>query len=166
MGTDRLRGYFAAPLFNEAERRFNKFIARRLELYADIFLPQRDGGLLLEMVKQGISPANAERAVFQCDIEAMQRADFLIAVLDGNGIDEGVAFEIGYMHCLGKPCFGFQTDVRRALPTGNNPMLIGALGNVFLELKALEEALSYLASDSSFNVNPSRSRERSIQRIA
>ena len=61
----------------------------------------------------------------------MRHSHFLIAVLDGSTVDEGVAFEIGYMFAAGKTCIGLQTDVRRALPTGNNPMIGMALTLIF-----------------------------------
>lgn len=138
----RSRVYFAAPLFSEAELAFNIGVVRRIEKHFDVFLPQRDGGLLLERIKNGLTPAEAELDIFHCDIDAMRRADLLIAVLDGSSVDEGVAFEIGYMHCLERPCIGLQTDVRRALPTGNNPMIAAALKDVFVSVDALEDFLS------------------------
>lgn len=119
----RMRCYFAAPLFNEMERRFNFEVAREIEQYTDVFLPQRDGGLLTKLVQDGISVQVAEQRIFEMDLAAMESADLLIAVLDGSHIDEGVAFEIGYAFALGKSCVGLQTDSRRLLPTGNNPML-------------------------------------------
>jgi nucleoside 2-deoxyribosyltransferase len=119
----RIRTYFAAPLFNEMERRFNSEIAREIERYADVFLPQRDGGLLTKLVQDGVSVPVAEQRIFEMDLAAMESSDLLIAVLDGSHIDEGVAFEIGYAFALGKSCVGLQTDSRRLLPTGNNPML-------------------------------------------
>jgi hypothetical protein len=39
---------------------------------------------------------------------------------------KGVASEIGYMKGVRKSCVGLQTDVRRALPPGNNPMIVGS----------------------------------------
>jgi hypothetical protein len=52
-GRRRLRAYFAAPLFNEMERSFNASLVTLLEQCVDVFLPQRDGGLLLQLVKRG-----------------------------------------------------------------------------------------------------------------
>jgi nucleoside 2-deoxyribosyltransferase len=142
----RLQAYFAAPLFNEMERSFNASLVSRLEQSVDVFLPQRDGGLLLQMIKQGIPPDTAETSVFEKDCAAIDCADLLVAVLDGAGIDEGVAFEIGYAFGLGKYCVGLQTDVRRALPTGNNPMIGRALRTIF---SSCEELISWMANESS-----------------
>jgi nucleoside 2-deoxyribosyltransferase len=117
------RSYFAAPLFNEMERRFNLEIVSDLEKNVEVFLPQRDGGLLVKLVNEGLTVQTAEQTIFEKDLAAIESSDLVIAVLDGGHIDEGVAFEIGYAFALGKTCVGFQTDARRVLPTGNNPMI-------------------------------------------
>jgi nucleoside 2-deoxyribosyltransferase len=83
--------------------------------------------------------------VFENDRAAIDSADFLIAVLDGAGIDEGVAFEIGYAFGLGKHCVGLQTDMRRALPTGNNPMIGRSLQMIF---GSRDELISWVADHS------------------
>ena len=46
----RLRGYLAGPLFSDAERTFNLRVAELLEDFLDVYLPQRDGGLMSEMI--------------------------------------------------------------------------------------------------------------------
>lgn len=127
----RLCAYFAAPLFNEMERNYNVAVVAKLEEYLDVFLPQRDGGLLMNHVKEGVSPDRAASLIFESDRAAMESANLLIALLDGSTIDEGVAFETGYMFALGRPCVGLQTDLRRALPTGNNPMICCSMSFVF-----------------------------------
>jgi nucleoside 2-deoxyribosyltransferase len=129
--------YLAAPLFTPAERAFNERIAWALEAFAPVFLPQRDGALLVDMVAAGVPLSVAEKRVFQQDCEAMRKAAILVAVLDGAHVDEGVAFEIGFMSAAGKPCAALQTDVRRALPTGNNPMVGGAMSAIFADLSEL-----------------------------
>lgn len=133
--------YFAAPLFNAMERAFNEAVVRNIEPQASVFLPQRDGALLADLIARGVLPDVAERLVYQRDVDAMAEADLVIAVLDGGHIDEGVAFEIGFMKALGKRCVGLQTDVRRALPTGNNPMIGRSLERVFSSPEALVEWL-------------------------
>ena len=129
--------YFAAPLFNEMERCFNQSVVREIEPYLKVFLPQRDGGLVMELIKRGLPPEDAAKVVFEKDRKAMEKSDVLIAVLDGATIDEGVAFEIGYMFGLGKYCLGLQTDLRRALPIGNNPMISASLHMVCHIVQAL-----------------------------
>lgn len=125
--------YLAAPLFNERERAFNAELAASLEFRARVYLPQRDGSLLTEMIAAGVPIAVAERRVFQQDCKALGESDLLVAVLDGAHIDEGVAFEVGFARALGCSCYGLQTDSRRALLTGNNPMIQSALEKIFLD---------------------------------
>jgi nucleoside 2-deoxyribosyltransferase len=80
------------------------------------------------------------------------KASLLIAVLDGGHIDEGVAFEIGFAYALGKPCIGLQTDVRRALGSGNNPMIAQGLNQIFHDTGALVAWIEgYVLSTASGN---------------
>jgi nucleoside 2-deoxyribosyltransferase len=127
----KMNVYIAAPLFNRSELSFNAALANEIERHANVFLPQRDGSLLVNMLRAGIALQVAERRVFEQDRQAMLRSDLLIAVLDGAHIDEGVAFELGFASAIGCSCVGLQTDVRRALPTGNNPMIGGCLERIF-----------------------------------
>jgi len=129
--------YLASPLFNSAEKHFNTILAELLAPYCTVYLPQRDGGLMADFVSQGIAPSIAAEKVFEADVKAMGSCDFLLAVLDGRTVDEGVAFEIGYVFSIGKRCYGLQTDVRRALPTGNNPMIERSLTHIFEKLPDL-----------------------------
>jgi nucleoside 2-deoxyribosyltransferase len=123
--------YLAAPLFNARERAFNLSLATALEhLGARVFLPQRDGALLVDMLTAGVPQSVAERRVYLQDTVAMNTASLGVAVLDGAVVDDGVAFEIGYLTARGLACIGLQTDVRRALPSGNNPMIAQALVDI------------------------------------
>ena len=119
-----------------------------------MFLPQRDGTLLVDMLAAGVGQTVAERRVFQQDTEAMRSADVLVAVLDGAAIDDGVAFEIGFACGLGRVCVGLQTDVRRALPSGNNPMIGQALAEIFTSEAAL------LAWADNYRLSKSAARAR------
>lgn len=138
----RVCAYLAAPLFNERERAFNAEIARRLEGLCDVFLPQRDGLLLADLLSEGIPREVGETRVFERDRAALLKCDLLVAVLDGAHIDEGVAFEIGFAHARGAHCVGLQTDVRRALPSGNNPMISRSLSAIFHDLNDLISQLA------------------------
>jgi nucleoside 2-deoxyribosyltransferase len=42
----------------------------------------------------------------------LKESDILIAVLDGTGVDDGVAAEIGYSFASGKRIYGLRTDFR------------------------------------------------------
>jgi nucleoside 2-deoxyribosyltransferase len=100
----------------------------------------------------GIPQSLAEQRVFGHDVAAMKKAQVLVAVLDGAVVDDGVAFEIGYMYALGKTCVGLQTDIRRALPTGNNPMLAQSLSMVFLDVDSLMDWVFEYHSHIAFDI--------------
>src|SRR5689334_14536579 len=76
----RPKVYVAAPLFNEMEREFNLKLASEIQRHADVFLPQRDGGLMMEFVKAGVPPDSAAKRVFEMDRRAMENAHLLVAV--------------------------------------------------------------------------------------
>ena|SRR5437867_4491074 len=131
--------YLAAPLFNAIEREFNELLTIRLAQFFDVFLPQRDGGLMTNMIQEGVQPSDAARSVFLRDIDALNNSDILLIVLDGRTVDEGAAFELGYAYALQKACYALQTDTRRLLPTGNNPMIDEACEKIFSTIEELIE---------------------------
>lgn len=137
--------YLAAPLFNDRERRFNSEIADALSSRCKVFLPQRDGLLLADLLREGVSLDVAETRIFERDRIALSQCNLLIAVLDGAHIDEGVAFEVGFANARGALCLGLQSDVRRALPSGNNPMIGRAMSAIFTDLAQL---IAFLADHS------------------
>lgn len=67
---------------------------------------------------QGITPGRAlARRIVQADIDLMRRVDAGIFCLDGfrrgPEMDPGTAFEVGYMHALGKRLAGWTRDPRQ-----------------------------------------------------
>jgi nucleoside 2-deoxyribosyltransferase len=137
--------YLAAPLFSDAERDFNERIACLLSPFFDIYLPQEHGGLLVDMVDKGMDPNHASNVVFTLDVTALKKCEVVLVVLDGRSVDEGAAFELGYAHALGKPCYGLQTDPRRLLKLGiNNPMIDCALRQVF---QSVDDLLSWITQN-------------------
>jgi nucleoside 2-deoxyribosyltransferase len=133
--------YLASPLFNERERDFNNLIVSLLETEFEVFLPQRDGLLLTELLAEGIDDNQAKQQIFDQDTQALNSCDYLLIVLDGASIDEGAAFELGYAFSKGKKCFGLQTDSRRLLSTGNNPMIDKACLKIFSTTKNITNEL-------------------------
>lgn len=128
---DRPLVYLAGPLFSEAELEFNARLAQSLEVSVDVYLPQRDGSKYVDLASLGISPGAAARTIFDRDVAAIREASALILVMDGRVVDEGAAFELGLAYALGKVCVGLQTDPRRLLPLGNNPMIEIPLQAIF-----------------------------------
>jgi nucleoside 2-deoxyribosyltransferase len=143
---DRPSVYLAGPLFSLAEKTHNELICRVLERWCDVFLPQRDGELIPDLMRRGVSEKDAYQVVFDRDMSAIRSCDALVINLDGRSVDEGAAFELGIAHALGKPCVGYRTDVRVLLPWGLNPMISVPLSNVFGCVEDLERWAKMLSS--------------------
>ena len=139
----KIKIYLAGPLFSLAERTFNHNLKKLLSPYFDVYLPQEDGGLIIHMIKAGLPPKLASQKVFDIDIRAMNECDIFLIILDGRTVDEGAAFELGFAHAKGKPCYGLKTDFRQLLATGNNPMVDGPLKRIF---DSIEELLDWVKS--------------------
>ena len=129
--------YLAGPLFSEAERTFNEELAERLSVLFDVFLPQRDNLLLVDLVSDGVPQREAQERIFHGDIAAVDNATYFLILLDGRAVDEGACFELGYAYSKGKVCLGLQTDPRRLLLDRNNPMIDVALSLRFERVDAL-----------------------------
>jgi nucleoside 2-deoxyribosyltransferase len=129
--------YLAGPLFSAAELSFNEDLCRELEGVVDVYLPQRDGGRLVDLLAKGVSRDSAYETIFQRDVEAMRQCHALVLIMDGRTIDEGATFELGFCYALGKTCVGLQTDIRRLLPCGNNPMIEASLSCTYTSPQAL-----------------------------
>lgn len=97
----------------------------------DVYLPQEDGALLVDLVANGMPVNEAKSAIFSRDLQAIERCDILLLVMDGRVIDEGACFELGYAFSRGKICIGLKTDVRSLLTIGDNPMIECALREIF-----------------------------------
>lgn len=96
----------AAPLFSEAERNFNTSIASALRAQGyEVWMAQE-----APFIKKGTS--EEKRRIYKGDIAALRSSDAVIAILDGIDVEAGVAFELGYAQCLGKPIIGVKTDYR------------------------------------------------------
>ena len=99
--------YLAAPLFSEAECDFNSRLRDELEqLGMRVFLPQEHSNNI--KTKEDIR----QESIFSKNVAAIDKADILVAVLDGVDVDSGTAWEIGYAHAVGKPVYGLRTDFR------------------------------------------------------
>ncbi len=102
--------YFASPLFTEMEVTFNQVLVEKIrQTYpeASVFLPQEQGD---------INDKNAyadSKMIAQLDTQAVLDSDLLIAVLDGQVIDPGVASEIGVAYQAGIPILGLYSDSRQ-----------------------------------------------------
>ena len=112
--------YFAGPLFTIAERRFNRELARAIAAAiprCDVILPQVRAA---QFVKAG--ELDFDAVVRDC-IEQIDRADVLVAILDGSDSDSGTSWECGYGYARDKPIIGVRTDLRGSEDDGLNAML-------------------------------------------
>ena len=111
--------YLAGPLFSLAEREFNQklsdLIVRGME-GASVILPQ-------EECRDLMSESDAFTKVFDTCVRSIDRADAVIAILDGPDVDSGTAFEIGYAFARSKPIIGVRTDPRQLEDQGVNCMI-------------------------------------------
>lgn len=136
--------YLAAPLFSEAEKAFNFQLKQQLVSDFEIYLPQEDGMLIVDLVKRGVTFSQASHMVFQADIKAINSADILLIVLDGRTVDEGAAMELGFAYSKGKRCIGYSTDPRSLLPDGQNPMISGGLETTVHSVQELRDYIFQL----------------------
>ena len=140
-----MKAYIAGPLFNEAEKAFNLKVDALLQsLGIQTYLPQRDGGESIHLIKQGQSPELVRRRLFELDVTEIRASDLFISILDGRVPDEGTCVELGMAFILGKISIGYQTDSRRFAMDYNNLMidntLTGGVAHSLDELSALVQA--------------------------
>ncbi|MHC1626508.1 MAG: nucleoside 2-deoxyribosyltransferase [Methanoculleaceae archaeon] len=108
-GTDRI--YLAAPLFSEAEERYNSLIARDLVSRGfEVYLPQEWEDT--DPCREGRVPAE----IFRRNLAALEWADTVVAIIDGPDADSGTAWEMGYATASGKRVVALRTDFRRVSP--------------------------------------------------
>lgn len=101
------RIYLAAPLFSRAEQEYNRNLAAKLKDHLfDVFLPQEIGDT------DENRDFNEHEIIFSRNIQAIQEADIVLALIEGADADSGTSWEMGYAHGLGKPVVAFRTDFR------------------------------------------------------
>lgn len=122
--------YFAGPLFSVAEIMFNKNLSEVLKKNGySVFLPQEECGDSI-----GVD-------IFNICKSGIDKADVVVAILDGTDHDSGTAWECGYAFGKNIPVIGVRTDFRKNGDTGGfNAML-------FYSLKAVVENPVSFADD-------------------
>jgi nucleoside 2-deoxyribosyltransferase/predicted secreted protein len=134
----RYRAYLAAPLFSEAERSFNIKVRDILEgHFFDVYLPQEAGD------DSNCRSVAVHREIFRSNREALERADFLVAVIDGADADSGTAWEMGYATCRGTPVYAIRTDFRMV---GRNELVNLMLEQSSVVVKDIRELPKILGS--------------------
>jgi nucleoside 2-deoxyribosyltransferase len=150
--------YLANGLFSEAEVRYNDYLIDAIiGLGHEVYAPQRN------MSINDKSKSADSVAIYNGDKDELDKADVLVAVLDGIAVDPGVAAEVGYFAAKGKKIYGLYTDSREPSKTNSkakvkslkfplesqfsyvNLFVVGAIkqnGMVFLSSKELIEYLN------------------------
>ena len=109
MAFSQYRVYLAAPLFSEGERAYNLSIARSLRNnFFDVFLAQETGDDSHTRDKE------EQSRIFSENLQALEKSDIVIAVIDGADADSGTAWEMGYAYAQKKQVIALRTDFRRA----------------------------------------------------
>jgi nucleoside 2-deoxyribosyltransferase len=109
MAFSQYRIYFAAPLFSEGERAYNLSIAQILRNnFFDVFLPQEAGDDSHTRNKE------EQSRIFSENLKALEKADIIVAIIDGADADSGTAWEMGYAYAQKKQVIALRTDFRRA----------------------------------------------------
>lgn len=117
--------YFASPLFTHMELMFNEAVVKTIrERFqgVEVYLPQEQGE---------INDKNAyadSLQIAKMDTDNLLKSNLVIAVLDGQTIDAGVASEIGVAYQAGIPVIGFYSDSRQQGHA--NPEKIKALSQI------------------------------------
>ena len=126
--------YLAGPLFSTPEREFNVHLATRLRMAGhEVFVPQENPPL-----------EQTGTAIFRKDLEGLDWADGVVAIMDGADPDSGTCWECGYAYAMKKPVVLFRSDLRGSGDADDipyNAMLIGAaVEHIELPLGSVDEA--------------------------
>ena len=112
--------YFAAPLFTQAERMWNRRLAETILKKSsafEIILPQKEA-------KRAITENGIDfKKIKEICLEGIDSCDQVLAILDGADSDSGTCFECGYGYAIGKKIIGVRTDIRTGEDEGLNAML-------------------------------------------
>ena len=117
--------YFASPLFSMSEQSFNEQVVEYIRESipgAEVYLPQEN-----ESINDKSGYADSEM-IANGDNKYLEEADILVAVLDGQTVDVGVAAEVGYFYSMNKPILGLYTYSRQG--TYGNQQKIDALDEI------------------------------------
>lgn len=100
--------YLAAPLFSQAERRYNSFVAGILrENFFKVFSPQ-DGD-----DTESSRTDEREKIIYESNVSELKESDIVVGIIDGADADSGTAWEMGYASALSKKVVALRTDFRK-----------------------------------------------------
>ncbi len=138
-----MRIYFAASLFTQIERKWNRMMAEALQR----LMPDLD--IVMPQDFKTAGKYNDERhygALFRMCVDGVDSSDAVLAILDGTDVDSGVSWEMGYAYARGKPVVGVRTDFRPGAEHGVNIMLSRSCRYLIREF-SFQEDVDVLAKD-------------------
>src|SRR5699024_6661111 len=100
--------YFANGLFALADRMFNEYVVekiRKMDSNIEVYLPQENGD-----INDKMNYADSIK-IAQEDNKELLSSDLVVAILDGDTMDDGVASEIGVAFGKEIPVIGVYTDL-------------------------------------------------------
>lgn len=124
---EKIKVYYGAGLFNEMELTYNKMLAEKIRTNdylkdkIDMYVPQEN-----EAINDKSGYADS-LMIAKGDTDMLKETDILIAIMDGQIMDVGLASEIGVAYAMGKSIIGLYSDTRQ-----------GTYGNT-KKIEALEE---------------------------
>ena len=128
--------YIAGPLFDDHERRYLEDIDAVFERKEyETFLPHRDAGLV-----EGEFTDKLKKDIFTTDINALEKADIVVALLTGRDVDSGTAAEIGHAYANKKELIGISANNIKEL----NNFIWGLFDNGKKILSNINELEQYL----------------------
>lgn len=139
--------YYAAPLFTDAERAWNAANVLRLRARfpsVEVMLPQEFCAPF--DVPPGQQPDHG--SIYAACLAQLERANAVLAVLDGADADSGTCFEAGFATARGIPVVGLRTDWRPAEDGAANCMLTRSCRSVARDLDAACGALAMFLGDT------------------
>jgi hypothetical protein len=77
-------------------------------------------------------------------MEALDRCDAVVAILDGSDSDSGTCIEMAYARARGKPVIGVRTDLRDGEVHGLNIMTAGICTSL-IKLSAVSSSIGEIA---------------------
>ncbi|MCE5204040.1 MAG: nucleoside 2-deoxyribosyltransferase [Actinomycetia bacterium] len=154
---ERFDVYWANTFFSTADRSFNNACVEQLRAAGYVvFSPQE-------------TDTNAQRApeaseIFRTDTVALLHSRCVIACIDQESIDGGVACEVGLAYAYGLPVFGLCTDIRQRrqgrFQLYRNPYVVGIIeedGRIFASFAELVSGLSRRLGNAGDNLLQRRS---------
>lgn len=121
--------YLASPFFNDKEVAVMESVRDVLRGKGlDVFVPNEHQNKHLEF-----GSMEWRKATFNGDIAGIDNSDIVVAILDGNYMDSGSSFEVGYAHATNKPVIVVNLEGKTI-----NLMIAESLHAIIHSLEALE----------------------------